>query len=122
MRVRSTRLLLIAVLLLALSPGATLEACMQSGPASCCCSDDCPEPGEARIERGSCCEMSNRAPAPARKPVTVAPAPVKPLDDIAARCDVAITTVPVAQILKEIRPTGRTKPLPLFTLHAALLI
>lgn len=121
MNARSTRILLIAALFLALTPVTTLAACLQSG-TSCCCSGGCPEPSEARIERGSCCEMSSRTPAPATKPATVAPAPVKPLDDVAERHDVAETTVSVAKPVEEVRPTGRTSPVPLFTLHAALLI
>ena len=124
MNARLTRILLIAVLLLALAPGVTLAACLQSGPSSCCCPDtDCPKRGEARLESGSCCEMSKRAPLPTTTPTTVMPASAKPLDDAADPIDTAVTTVSSVDTVQEIKPVrGLPSPVPLFTLHAALLI
>ena len=124
MNARSTRILLIAGLFLALVPGATIAACLQAGSSSCCCSDTgCPKPGEVRAESGSCCEMSNRAPLPTTTPTTVTPAPAKPLDNAADRIDTAVATVSSVNTVQEIKPArGLPCPVPLFTLHAALLI
>jgi len=117
---RSTRILLIAVLFLALPPGATLAACLQSGPSPCCC-PECPKPGDVRIDTGSCCEMSERAPLPT--PTTAVPAPTKPLDDTVDPINTAVTTVSSVDTLQDIKPVGGLpSPVPLFTLHAALLI
>jgi len=117
---RSTRILLIAVLFLALPPGATLAACLQSGPSPCCC-PECPKPGDVRIDTGSCCEMSERAPLPT--PTTAVPAPAKPLNDTVDPINTAVTMVSSVDTLQDIKPVGGLpSPVPLFTLHAALLI
>ena len=124
MKTRSTRILLLAVLFLALAPGATLAVCLQEGPSPCCCPDtDCPEPGEARIDSGSCCEMSKRSPLPTTPPNTVMPAPARPLDEAGDEVDTFETTLVSVSTFQEVKPTnGLPSPVPLFTLHAALLI
>jgi hypothetical protein len=53
----------------------------------------------------------------------VMPAPVKPLDDAGERVDAAVTTVSSVNTTREVKPVrGLPSPVPLFTLHAALLI
>jgi len=122
LKARSTRFLLIAALFLALLPGATLAACLQPGPSSCCCETDCPKPAEARIESDSCCGMSERAPArPTHTAVT--PFEAKPLDGALHRIDILETTIRNIDIDQEVKPVrGLPSPVPLFTLHDALLI
>lgn len=124
MNARSTKILLIAVLFLALAPGATIAACLQSGPSSCCCPDaDCPEPVETRVDSGSCCKMSNRAPLPTTTPTTTLSTVAKPLVDAVEQVDASETTVASVIQVQEIKSArGLPSPVPLFTLHAALLI
>lgn len=119
---RSTRILLIAVLFLALAPGATIAACLQAAP--CCCPDaDCPEPVETRVDSGSCCKMSNRAPLPTTTPTTTLSTVAKPLVDAVEQIDASETTVASVSQVQEVKSArGLPSPVPLFTLHAALLI
>lgn len=121
---RSIRIVLFAVLFLALAPGATVAACLQSGPFFCSCSDTgCPKPNDARVDASSCCEMSDGVSLPRTTPTTALPAAAKPLVDAADRIDTAVATVSSASNIQEIKPDrGLPSPVPLFTLHAALLI
>ena len=65
--------------------------------------------------------MSERAPLPA--PTTVVPAPAKPLDETVDPIDTADGTVSSVNMIQDIKPVGGLpSPVPLFTLHAALLI
>ena len=67
--------------------------------------------------------MSNRTPLPTTTPTTVIPAPVKSLDDAVDRADAVATTIVSVNTTREVKPVrGLRSPVPLFTLHAALLI
>jgi hypothetical protein len=65
--------------------------------------------------------MSQRTPLPA--PTTVVPAPAKPLDETVDPIDTADGTVSPVNMIQDVKPVGGLpSPVPLFTLHAALLI
>jgi len=117
-------MLLIVVLFLALAPGAAVAACLQSGTLSCSCSDTgCPKPNDVSVDVSSCCEMSDGASLPTMAPATVLPAGAKTSVDAVDRIDDAMATVSSVSTVCEIKPVrGLPSPVPLFTLHAALLI
>jgi hypothetical protein len=67
--------------------------------------------------------MSKRSPLPTTTPTTVMPAPVKPLDEAGNQVDTVETTLVSVSTFQKIKPiSGLPSPVPLFTLHAALLI
>ncbi len=123
MKARWTRSVLLALMLLALPPGATLAACLQAGPGECCCSDMCPKPAEPRIDAPSCCEISDGATIPPTVPVVVTPAPADPVPtgsvELVERTIVCVAPTSVVKVPLE--PAVR-RPVALFTLHAAFLI
>ena len=67
--------------------------------------------------------MSKRTPLPTTTPTIVVPAPAKKLDDSAAGIDTAVAMDSSVNTVQEVKPAGGLpSPVPLFTLHAALLI
>jgi len=123
LKARSTRMLLLVLLVLALPPGAAVAACLQSGPDACCCTQTCPKPDEARLDKMSCCEMSEDAALPSTVPAMAAPVPTKSFADAGDRIDPFVEPVVSDEAITEVKPVrGLPRPVPLFTMHAAFLI
>ena len=114
---------LLALLLLALPPGASLAAGLQAEAVSCCCSNGAAAPDVAmRFNAPSCCKVTDGASLPKTAPATfdpVSPAPSVALGDaVAAPVE---TVAPGATSVVEF-DLGQRPPPELFTLHAAFLI
>jgi hypothetical protein len=122
-KARWTRIALLALMLLALSPGATLAVCLQAESGECCCHDACPRPGEARLDAASCCEMSDGGTLPPTVPAVVAPATTGPEPAHAVEIFDATVDAPARVHAMEVRARPAVhRPVALFTLHAAFLI
>jgi len=114
---------LLALLLLALPPGASLAAGLQAEAVSCCCSDGKASPEvAARFNAPSCCKVTDGASLPTTAPATVAPSAPAPS---VAFCDQVVLQVETAasHTTNVVDPgLGKRPPPSLFTLHAAFLI
>ena len=122
MKTRWTRWLLVAVLLLALPPGAAIAACMAAGPGECCCSDACPKPGTPRVDAPSCCDISDATPVAPTVPAVPSPAPHVQVVDVHAGSELATTVASLSISFEASSEPPAPPPVPLFTLHAAFLI
>jgi len=114
---------LLALLLLALPPGASLAAGLQAEAVSCCCSDGKASPDvAARFNAPSCCKVTDGSSLPTTAPATVTPHAPAPS---VATCDNVVVSVETSTscTASVVDPAiGKRPPPSLFTLHAAFLI
>jgi hypothetical protein len=118
-----TRLTLLALLLLALPPGASLAAGLQAEAVSCCCSDGAASPDVAtRFDAPSCCKVTDGASLPTTAPATVDPTPSDPSVTLIENTVVSIVAATPSPANSVVSDLGQRPPPSLFTLHAAFLI
>jgi len=114
--------LVLGLVLAAAPPVVTLAACLQSAPASCCCSKPCSPPVSPKPDSG-CCEVSSGAALPITPPqATVSVGH----EETAVAADATAAASVEGLVAFDFAPAARSAPpgppVELFTLHAAFLI
>jgi len=118
-----TRIALLALLLLALPPGASLATGLQSEATLCCCTDHGSTQSDTRVDSPSCCTVSDNASLPVTAPATCPPLPSTPLMTVCDATGVSVGAIDPSRAMTVIESDrSQRPPRSLFTLHAAFLI